>query len=41
MEYARDVIALLDPGVAPQPELPMPVIEGEANISAMEVNDGN
>jgi hypothetical protein len=41
LEYARDVIALFGPSAASLQELPMPLIEGEADISASELNDGN
>jgi hypothetical protein len=39
LEYARDVITLFGPSAAPSQELPPPLIEGEADISAL--NDGN
>ena len=39
--YAHDILELFGLGPAPQPELPMPLIEGEADISATEPNDGN
>jgi hypothetical protein len=39
--YARDILELFGPGLSPQPELPPPLIEGEADISATEINDGN
>ena len=42
LEYARDILELFSPDIALQPELPMPLIEGEADISATEErNDGN
>jgi hypothetical protein len=41
LEYARDVIALFGPSATSLQELPMPLIEGEADTSAMELSDGN
>ena len=41
LEYARDVIALFGPSATPSRELPPPLIEGEADISATELTDGN
>ena len=36
LEYARDILDLFSPAAAPPPELPIPLIEGETDISAME-----
>ena len=36
LEYARDILELFSPDAALQPELPIPLIEGEADISATE-----
>ena len=42
LEYARDILELFSPDAALPPELPIPLIEGETDISATEeVNDGN
>jgi hypothetical protein len=39
--YARDILELFVPTVVPQPELPLALIEGEADVSSTELNDGN
>src|SRR5438874_4525907 len=42
LEYARDILELFSPAAALQPELPMPLIEGETDISATEeLHDNN
>jgi len=42
LEYARDILELFSPDTALPPELPIPLIEGEADISATEeLNDNN
>ena len=42
LEYARDILELFSPASALQAELPIPLVEGESDISATEdVNDGN
>src|SRR6266699_2627796 len=41
-EGRRDILELFSPDSALQPELPIPLIEGETDISATEeLNDGN
>ena len=39
LEYARDILDLFGPGATPR--LPTPLIEGEADCLATELNDGN
>jgi len=42
LEYARDILELFSPAAALQPELPIPLIEGETDISATEeLHDNN
>ena len=41
LEYARDVLELLGPRVAPQRVLSAPVIDGEAGMTIAERGDGN
>jgi hypothetical protein len=39
--YANDILALFGTAPTSQTELGVPLVEGEADISAMELNDGN
>ena len=42
LEYARDILELFSPDTALQSELPIPLIEGEADTPATEeLNDNN
>jgi hypothetical protein len=41
IEYARDILEFFAPVAEAHSELPMPLIEGEADISSQELNDGN
>ena len=42
IEYARDILELFSPATALQAELPIPLIEGETDISATEeLHDNN
>jgi hypothetical protein len=41
LEYARDVIALFGPTATPHREVPVPLIDGESDLSVAERCDGN
>jgi hypothetical protein len=41
ISYARDILELFAPNAEPHLELPPPLIEGDADISATGLNDGN